>query len=134
MQKLLALERVVDPLRASVQIRCGTRDDRRGAEHRGHVVEQRVGSLRCLSRLPWHQRLVALSQRALERVEQLCELEAQKALGIEERDPVLTLESGQHPDRVAPQVVQARVRMIDVLDHVSQANPERALRIDAEVL
>ena len=40
------------------------------------------------------QRLVALAERVLERVEQLCQLEAEEALGVEECDTLAPVETG----------------------------------------
>ena len=52
-QELLALERVVDPLGARVQVGGGARDDRRRAEDRRHVVEHRVRARAAPRRARW---------------------------------------------------------------------------------
>src|SRR5207253_1469192 len=85
-QRFAALESVVDPFRAGVQICCRARDDRRGRENGGDVVENWVRSFGQPVGLVSHQGLINVPKWVLQRVEQLGQLEAEKFLGVEVSD------------------------------------------------
>ena len=98
-QRLATLEGVLDPLGAGVHVSRRARDDRCRAEERRHVVEDRVRTLRRRLVRVVEQRLVRLAQRVLQRVEDLRELEAEEALGVEACDAVALVEPRQFAQR-----------------------------------
>ncbi len=132
-QRLAALEGVLDPLGAGVQVRRGARDDRRGAEDRRDVVEDRVGALDRRLRRIVQQRLVRLAQRVLQRVEDLGELEAEEPLGVEARHAVARVEIREFAQGHFPQLVRRGVAGVQVGGEVGHAAAEFGLRVDREV-
>jgi hypothetical protein len=132
-QRLAALERVLHPLGAGVEVGGRAGDDRRGAEQRGDVVEYRVGALGGGLRRFVQQRLVRLAQRVLQRVEDLRELEAQEALRVEPCDAVALVERGQLAHRNLPELMRRGVARVEVAREFAEAAAELGLRVDREM-
>ena len=79
------------------------------------------------------QRLVRLAQRVLQRVEDLGELEAEEALGVEARDAVGTVEVGQFAQRHVPQLVGCGVAIVEMRDELGHAAAKLGRRVDRKM-
>ncbi len=131
-QQLAAAERILDPLRAGVEIGRGARDHRRRREDRGDVVEQRVrAAYRGIGAIA--ERLVGRAQRVLQRVEDLGELEAHEALGVEPRGAVAPVERPQAFHCAPPQLVRGFVGAIELRHELAERASGIAAGVDREV-
>jgi hypothetical protein len=119
-QELAALEGVVDPLGARVEVGRGAGDDRRGREDRRDVVEGRVGALRQHRRVRVAERLVGLARRVLQGVEELRQLEREEFLGVEEGEAVLARQAAELAGGRLPEVHHVAVRAVEFLGEGQQ--------------
>ncbi len=133
-EQLLALEGVLDPLRARIDVGCGASDHGCGAEQRRHVVEQRIRPLGDGRGRIVHDRLVRGAQRVLQRIEHFGQLKAGEALGIEPRDAIAPLQARERLGGEPPGVLRGAI----CLDQRERETPQRlsvrGIDGDAEVL